>query len=130
MSVPVSLRFASGLLWLSSIGLGIPCLMAIYNLSRGRGIPYVFGFPAYGGGGFERHGLATSIPILAGFLLLSIMEGYTGWLLWNANKSGAILSLILLVPGAVFWWGFDLPYPPAAAIVRTILIVVCWSQLI
>ncbi len=45
----ISLRVASVLLWISTIGLGIPCVMAIYNLSRGRGIPFVMGFPAYGG---------------------------------------------------------------------------------
>ncbi len=130
MNVPVSLRIASGLLWLSTFGLGIPCLMAIRNLNAGRGIPYVFGFPAYGGGGFERHGLATTIPLLVGFLVVCIIEGYAGLLLWNGRKTGAILALILLVPGMVYWWGFDLPYPPIAAVVRTILIVICWSSLV
>jgi len=54
MNVSLSLRVASGLLWISTIGLGIPCVMAIRNLYQDRGIPYVLGFPAYGGGGFER----------------------------------------------------------------------------
>ena len=130
MSVPISIRFASGLVWLSALGLGVPCLMAIYNLSVGKGIPYVFGFPAYGGGGFERNGLVTSIPLLIGFLVICILEGYTGWLLWDARKTGAFLALILLVPGAMYWWGFDLPYPPVAAILRTILIVISWSRLV
>jgi hypothetical protein len=104
--------------------------MAIYNLSLGRQIPFVFGFPAYGGGGFERHGLLTTIPLLVGFLVLCIVEGYSGWLLWNANKTGGLLAIILLIPGAVYWWGFDLPYPPIAAIIRTIIILINWSHLV
>jgi hypothetical protein len=32
------------------------------------------------------------------------------------------------VPGALFWWGFDLPYPPMLAIVRTVLLVLVWSR--
>ncbi len=130
MGVPISFRFASGLLWLSTIGLGVPCVMAISNLAWGKKIPYVFGFPAYGGGGFERHGLVTSIPLLIGFLMLCLIEGYSGCLLWNANKTGGIIALILLIPGTIYWWGFDLPYPPIAAIIRTVLIVINWSLLI
>jgi hypothetical protein len=89
-----------------------------------------FGFPAYGGGGFERHGLVTSIPLLIGFLIICIAEVYTVWLLWEGYKTGAVLALILVIPGAVYWWGFDLPFPPIAALIRTILIVLSWSSLV
>ena len=130
MNVSISLRIASVLVWISSIGLGIPCLMSIRNLSAGKGIPFVFGYPAYGGGGFERHGFATTIPLLVGFLIICIAEGYTAWLLWGGHKTGAILALILIIPGAIYWWGFDLPYPPIAALIRTILIVISWASLI
>ena len=130
MNVSISLRIASVLVWISSIGLGIPCLMSIRNLSAGKGIPFVFGYPAYGGGGFERHGFATTIPLLVGFLIICIAEGYTAWLLWGGHKTGAILALILIIPGAIYWWGFDLPYPPIAALIRIILIVISWAILI
>jgi hypothetical protein len=30
----------------------------------------------------------------------------------------------------VFWWGFDLPYPPVAAVIQTVLLVIGWSSLI
>jgi hypothetical protein len=129
MNVPISLRAASVLLWVSTFGLGIPCLMAIRNLFEGRGISYVLGFPAYGGGGFERHGLVTTVPLLIGFLIVVLIEGYAGWLLWNGHKTGGVLALILLLPGAVYWWGFDLPYPPIAAIIRTVLILIGWTRL-
>jgi hypothetical protein len=130
MTVSISLRIASVLVWISALGLGIPCLMAIKNLSAGHGIPFVFGFPAYGGGGFERHGIITTIPLLIGFLIICIAEAYSAWLLWGGDKTGAILALFLVVPGSVYWWGFDLPYPPAAALIRTILIVFSWTSLI
>ncbi len=48
MLVPVSARIAAVLLWVSALGLGIPCLMAIRNLLMGRGIPLVLGFPPTG----------------------------------------------------------------------------------
>ena len=130
MNAQISFRMASVLLWISTFGLGIPCLLAIRNLSAGRGIPFVMSFPAYGGGGFERHGQVTTIPLLLGFLIVCIIEGIAGWLLWNGHKSGGMLALILLLPGAIYWWGFDLPYPPIAAIIRTILIVLSWASLV
>ena len=130
MNIPFSLRFSAGLLWLSTFGLGIPCLMAIRNLSAGLGIPCVFGYPAYGGGGFERHGLVTSIPLLLGFLVICLFDGWAGWLVWNGHKSGAFLAFILLIPEAVYWWGFDLPFPPIAALARTILIIISWASLV
>lgn len=129
MAVPFSLRVAAILSWISAFGLGVPCLMAIRNLSAGRDIPLVFGFPAYGGGGFERHAMPTTIPLLAGFLLVCVLEAVAGWLLWGSHRSGGILAMLLLAPGALYWWGFDLPYPPIAATVRTILIVLGWSSL-
>ncbi|MCO6451671.1 MAG: hypothetical protein J5I90_12880 [Caldilineales bacterium] len=130
MNVPISLRVAAAISWLFAFGLGIPCLMAIRNLAIGRGIPLVFGFPAYGGGAFERHGLPTTVLLLVGFLLISILELIAGYLLWGGYRSGAILAIVLLVPGAVYWWGFDLPFPPIAAVIQTILIILGWSSFI
>lgn len=130
MNVPLSIRAAAALSGLFALGLGVPCLMAIRSLSTGRGIAYVFGFPAYGGGGFERHGHPTTIPLLLAFLLVCVVHAIAGSLLWGGHKSGAILSLVLLAPGAVFWWGFDLPYPPVAAVIQTVLLVIGWSSLI
>ncbi len=129
MNISVSLRIATVLVVISAFGLGIPCIMAIRNLAAGRGIPFVFGYPAYGCGGFERHGLITTIPLLVGFLIICIAEAYTAWLLWGGYKNGAILALVLVIPGAIYWWGFDLPFPPVAALIRTILIVGSWSSL-
>lgn len=129
MSVPLSLRLAAILLWFSSLGLGIPCLLCIRNLLAGRGIPYVMGFPAYGGGPFERHGIRTTVWLVSAFLLVCVLEFVAGWLLWGGHRSGAILALALLPFGALFWWGFALPIPPITALARTILILLSWRSL-
>ena len=130
MTYQLFFQAAAIFVWVSAVGLGIPCIMAIRNLRAGLGIPFVFGFPAYGGGAFERRGLQTTIPLIAGFLLVALLEAVAGWLLWHGQRLGAITSIALLVPGAVYWWGFDLPYPPIAAVARVVLIVLAWPSLI
>jgi hypothetical protein len=127
--IPVQLRVAAILLWFNAVGFGIFCVPAILNLLRGRAIPYVMGFPAYGEGPFEQIGLPTTVPLLIGFLLVCILEGVAGWWLWNGYKSGAILALALLPVGAIFWWGFALPIPPILALMRTLLILLNWQSL-
>ena len=129
MNVPVPLRLAAFLLWFNAIGFGVFCLPAIRNLLAGRSIPYVMGFPAYGEGPFERVGIPTTVPLLCAFLLVCILEGVAGWLLWSGSRTGALLALALLPVGAIFWWGFALPIPPLLALVRTILIVLGWQNL-
>jgi hypothetical protein len=66
---------------------------------------------------------------LSAFLLICILEAVAGVLLWGGNKSGAILALVLLPVGGVFWWGFDLPIPPIFSLVWTILILMNWQAL-
>ncbi|HYQ84210.1 MAG TPA: hypothetical protein VEP28_09455, partial [Rubrobacter sp.] len=101
----------------------------IRSLSLGRGIPTIFGFPAYGRGPFERLGITTTVPLLSAFLLVCVLECVAGWLLWNASTTGAVLALALLPLGAVFWWGFALPIPPMFAVVRTLLLALSWRSL-
>jgi hypothetical protein len=129
MTVPVQLRVAAILLWITAFGFGVFCLPAIRNLLTGRDIPYIMGQPAYGKGPFEGVGIPTTVPLLAAFLLICILEGVAGWLLWGGHKEGATLALVLVPAGAIFWWGFALPFPPIFALVRTILIVLSWQSL-
>src|SRR6185503_13754933 len=98
----IQLRAASIFLWISAVGFGWFCIPAISNLRAGRGIPRAFGFPAYGEGPFERHGIPTTVPLLSGFLLVCALEAVAAWLVWGGHRSGAILSLILLPFGCVF----------------------------
>jgi hypothetical protein len=122
-------QIAAALLWFGAIGLGIPGVIGIRSLLEGRGVPLVMGYPSYGGGGFERSGLLTTVPLLVAFLVVLALEALAGWLLWQGERSGAVFALALLIPGAIFWWGFDLPYPPVIAAARTILIVLSWNGL-
>ena len=123
------IRAAAILLWFIAIGFGLPCVTAIRSLRAGNGLPMLMGFRAYGGGPFEHIGIHTTVALLAAFMLVCILEGLAGWLLWGGHKSGAILAFALLPAGAVFWWGFALPIPPLLAIVRTVLIVLSWKTL-
>jgi hypothetical protein len=124
------LRVAAILHLFIAIGFGVFCFPAIRNLLIGRPIPLVMGFPAYGGGPFERIGIPTTIPLLLAFLLVCILESVAGFLLWGSYKPGAVLALVLLPVGAVFWWGFALPIPPIFAFVWTILILLGWHTLL
>ena len=123
------IQVAAALCFVTAIGFGVFNVPAIRNLLAGGEVPVVFGFPAYGGGMFERFRIMTSVPLLVGFLLVCVLEGVAGWLLWGGDRSGGILALALLPFGAVFWVGFSLPIPPIVALVRTALIVLNWSAL-
>jgi len=127
VTVPIFVKVAAFLHWFIAVGFGVFCFPAIRNLMNGRDIPIVMGFPAYGRGPFERIGISTTIPLLAAFLLVCILEAVAGVLLWGGHMSGAILALVLLPIGGVFWWGFALPIPPIFALVWTILILLNWQ---
>ncbi|MFN8467023.1 MAG: hypothetical protein U0X20_15825 [Caldilineaceae bacterium] len=124
-----ALRAAAILLWVSAIGFGVFCPPAIMSLLRGSGVPYVMGFPAYGEGPFEGVGIPTTVPLLLVFFGVCVLEGVAGWLVWCASRAGAILANALLPVGAVFWWGFALPFGPLLALMRTVLLVVGWRSL-
>ena len=123
------IRAAAVLCWIDAIGFGVFTIPAMARVWAGRDIPIVMGFPAYGRGPFEAHGISSTVPLLAGFLVVCVLEGVAGWLLWGGHRSGAILALAVLPLGAVYWWGFALPIPPVFALVRTVLIVAAWERL-
>jgi len=126
-AVPITIRVAAILQWFIAVGLGVFCIPAIRNLMAGRPIPMVMGFPAYGRGPFQRAGFPTTIPLLAAFLLVCVLEAVAGVLLWGGHRSGGILSQMLLPAGVIFWWGFALPIPPIFATIWTILILLNWE---
>jgi hypothetical protein len=107
---------------LDGVGFGVFVPLGIWSVSTGRGVPEAFGYPTYGGGPFEDVGIPTSVPLLLAFLLVCCLEVVAGRLLWDGRRSGALLALILVPVGAVFWWGFALPAGPVLAVVRTGLI--------
>ena len=129
LGIPASLRVAAALLVFNGVGFGVCCLPGIRNLLTGRDIPMILGFPAYGRGPFERIGVRTTVPLLVAFLLVCILECIAGVFLWGGHRSGAILAIVLLPAGGIFWWGFALPIPPLFAIARTVLILLSWGRL-
>lgn len=129
MTAQALLRGAAILQGFIAVGIGVFCFPAIRNLLAGRDIPLVMGFPAYGRGPFERVGIPTTVPLLAAFLLVCILELVAGVLLWDGHRTGAVLSFVLLPMGGIFWWGFSLPIPPIFAFVWTTLILLGWQTL-
>lgn len=130
MNLPTApLRAASVLFILDGIGFGVFVVPAIVRVIQHRPIPIVFGFPAYGGGPFERIGLKSTVPLLAAFLLVNVLEIIAGVLVWRGIRSGAILGFALIPFGAFFWWGFALPIPPVLALARSILVAAGWKHL-
>lgn len=126
MTVPALIRVAAILHWIIAVGFGVFCFPAMWNLVIGRDIPFVMGLPAYGRGPFERAGVSTTVPLLAAFLFVCTLEAVAGILLWGGHESGAVLALVLLPVGGVFWWGFALPIPPILAVIWTALILLNW----
>ena len=123
------IRAAAILCWINAVGFGVFTIPAIARVAAGKDMPYVMGFPAYGRGPFEAHGINSTVPLLVGFLVVCVLEGVAGWLLWGGHQSGAILAFVLLPFGAVYWWGFALPFAPILAVARTVLIVAGWQSL-
>ena len=123
------MRTASVLAWISGLGFGLPGIYGIWHLNNRGSIATFMGFPTYGNGVFENFGVKTSVPLLAAFVVVCSAECVAGWLLWGSQQAGAILSLVLLPIGLVFWIGFSLPIPPILGLARTVLVLANWSSL-
>lgn len=124
-----AIRGAAIVLWINGFGFGLFDLFPLWSLSTGGGVPIIFGYPTYGAGPFEQHGVPTSVPLLLLFLGVCVLEIVAGSLLWRRRRTGAVLGLVVVLPGAVFWWGFALPVAPVLAAVRVALIGWGWSAL-
>ena len=126
MGRSVALQVAGGLLVLTGLGFGLPCVGGIWHL-RSTGEVWTFmGYPTYGRGPFERHGIATTVPLLLTFLVVCAVEVWAGVRVWGGHRDGAIAALALLPVEGIFWWGFALPIPPMLALVRTALLLGWW----
>jgi hypothetical protein len=123
------LRIAAVLNVLNGLGFGVFIPFSIARLVQRNEILRVMGLPTYGEGPFQQHGLETTVPLLTGFLLVNLLLVVSGILVWNGQRFGAILGLITLVPGAVYWWGFALPFGPLLGLGAAILVLTSWSHL-
>lgn len=122
------LRVAAGLLWLIGLGFGLPAAWCAVRLAAGQDLPPMLGFRAFDGP-FTRFGPDRMSALLWAFAAVCLVDVVAGVLLWRQSVVGAWLALATLPLGAVFWYGFALPIPPMAALVRSLLIWKGWDHL-
>ena len=117
-------------MWLIAFGFGGPTPFVATHLLRTGSLPIFFGlFPAYGGGLFQRLPPDAFAICLGLFAAVCAIDAYAAVLLWNAERTGALLTLALLPIELVFWIGFALPIPPLFAVARVALLALGWSAL-
>jgi hypothetical protein len=105
------------------LGFGLPCLVGMRHLARTGELWTFLGFPTYGEGPFERIGLPTSIPLMAGFAVVCLAECVVGAMIW-LDAPGATAAAVALLPFEfVFWVGFALPFGPPVGIARAVLVL-------
>lgn len=124
-----SARVAGGLLVLSGLGFGLPAVWGARHLHQTGDVWTLPGYPTYGDGPFEHHGVETTVPLLGAFCLVCGLQVVAGVRLWNTHRDGAILALALVPLGAAFWWGFALPVGPVLAAASAGLMLRCWRIL-
>jgi hypothetical protein len=121
------LRIAGANGIVNGLGFGGFAIPAIVSVGQGHGIIYTFGNPTYGNGPFERIGMPTTVPLLAGFLAACVVQAVGGGLLLWPRRSGIVVLLVGMLLSATFWWGFDLPLAWLNAAVRLTLLVLAWT---
>ena len=110
----------------NGLGFGFFAIPAMVSVGQGNGIIYTFGNPTYGDGPFERIGVPTTVPLLAGFLAACVVQVVGGGLLLWPRASGIVVSVVGMLLGAIFWWGFDLPFAWLNAVVVLTFLVLAW----
>lgn len=126
----LALKASAVLMWLVAFGFGVPAPFVASHLLRERTLPTFIGlFPMYGGGMFERFSPEVFAALLGLFTALCGLEAFAGWLLWQGEPLGALITIALLPIEVVFWAGFAVPIPPLIAIARLGLLAAGWSSL-
>lgn len=84
---------------------------ALFLANKGR-LPSLWGlFDMYAGPWSSRFGDDRVVALLLVYVGLVLTAVYSGWLLWELRKAGALLNLGLLPAEAIFWIGFASPFP-------------------
>jgi hypothetical protein len=121
------LRIAGANGIVNGLGFGGFAIPAIVSVGQGHGIIYTFGNPTYGNGPFERIGVPTTVPLLAGFLAACAVQVVGGVLLLWPRPSGIVVSVVGILLGAPFWWGFNLPFAWLNAAVVLTFLALAWT---
>lgn len=95
---------------LLGLGFGIPGFIGTRHFAQNQEIWRFLCFPTYGEGPFERIGIPTTVPLLAGFVVVGAAEVVLGVLLLAGWRPALWLSLALLPFELAYWTGFALPY--------------------
>ncbi len=117
-------RAAAVLAWITGLGFGLPAVYGLRYFAQHHEVWTFMGFPTYGGGPFERWGISTSVPLLAGFIVVCIAELIVGTMLWSGQPIGLWLALALVPFELVYWIGFALPFGLIFGTIRTVLVVI------
>jgi hypothetical protein len=121
------LRIAGANGIVNGLGFGGFAIPAIVSVGQGHGIIYILGNPTYGNGPFERIGVPTTVPLLAGFLAACVILVSGGVLLLWPRRSGIVVSLVGMLLSAIFWWGFNLPLAWINAATSLTFLVLAWT---
>lgn len=105
------------------LGFGLPGIAGTIHFARTGEVWTFMGFPTYGGGPFERIGLAPSVPLLIAFVLVCLAEVAVGVMLLLEVPYARTVSYLLLPFEFTFWIGFALPFGPPLGIARAILLL-------
>lgn len=118
------MKTTAGVLWIFlGLGFGVPCAFGLRHL-LGTGQVWTFmGFPTYGGGPFEKAGLATGPPLLTAFLVVCVLQVVLGVLILADVGGAKVLSCVVLVVSMIFWVGFALPVGPPVGMVSTVMVL-------
>ena len=122
------LKIAAFAAWFQGLGFGLPCIYGIWYLWKEKKIAHFMGFPTYGNGPFEKIGVHSTPGLLISFLLVCVMECVAAQMIWNGEKGGAVLSLIIIPLELFFYIGFALPFGPPVMLLRIVLVIWAWSS--
>lgn len=109
------------LIVVDALGWALGVLPVLRYAFINRELPVTFGFRALSGP-FESLGLDALIVAGLLYVAISLLKLLAAYWTWNLRLDGPIFELILLALGAVFWYGFALPFGPLVGLPQIVLI--------
>lgn len=124
-------RTAALVTWTYAATFGVPAVpVAIFLAENGR-LPSLWGmFDMYAGPWSSKLAQDRVIALLLAYAGLALAAVWSGWLLTQMRKGGAVLNLGLLPLESIFWIGFALPIPWLFGIARVALVALAWPGLL
>lgn len=120
---------ASILFFISGVGWFIGGVPVLVHIMASRELPIVFGIRGGSGPIYETFGIDGVIVGQTLFDILHVLEIVAGFWLWKSLRKGAVLGILTIALGPIFWIGFGLPIPPIYALLTLPVIVAAWKTL-